>query len=245
MSKLHLVTFDVFNTLIRVKGSVGKLYSQAAAKYNLHFDEAVLNRCFRASFDDQTRVCPEYGAGQEVSTKAWWGEVVRKTFKAAGYNNNTTELGDRTLQALSDKLFRDFVKPSHWETFPESASVLQSLSKKGICLGVISNVDERLEKILEGLNLRSFFSFVICSRVVGVGKPSPRIFRMALSESGVTAEETLHIGDDADLDYWPAVSLGMNAFLLDRTGETTHLKIINGIKREHILKDLNQLLLYI
>lgn len=236
--KVRLVTFDVFNTLIKVRGSVGKIYSQTAAKYNLRFDESTLNRCFRASFKEQTRLCPVYGTQSNVSTKAWWDEVVKKTFTTAGFEN-TTESREKTLRELSNDLFRDFGTASHWQTFPESASVLEALVEKKLRLGVISNVDERLEKILEDLKLRSFFNFVICSSVVGLSKPSPKIFRLALSKSGVTAEETLHIGDDVDLDYWPALATGMKAFLVDRTGK------VNGGNGDHILKDLTQLLLHV
>lgn len=55
------------------------------------------------------------------------------------------------------------------------------------------------------------------SGVVGVEKPDPRIYKIALEMAGnVAPEEALHIGDSMRKDYTPARSIGMHALLLDR-----------------------------
>jgi len=53
--------------------------------------------------------------------------------------------------------------------------------------------------------------------MVGVEKPDPRIYKIALEMAGnVAPEEALHIGDSMRKDYTPARSIGMHALLLDR-----------------------------
>lgn len=55
------------------------------------------------------------------------------------------------------------------------------------------------------------------SGVVGVEKPDPRIYKIALEMAGnVPPEAALHIGDSMRKDYTPARSIGMHALLLDR-----------------------------
>lgn len=55
------------------------------------------------------------------------------------------------------------------------------------------------------------------SGIVGVEKPDPRIFEIALKKAGgIAPEQALHIGDSLRKDYVPARGLGMHALLLDR-----------------------------
>ena len=55
------------------------------------------------------------------------------------------------------------------------------------------------------------------SGIVGVEKPNPRIYKIALEMAGnIAPEEALHIGDSMRKDYTPARSVGMHALLLDR-----------------------------
>ena len=54
------------------------------------------------------------------------------------------------------------------------------------------------------------------SGIVGVEKPDPRIYKIALEMAGnIAPEEALHIGDSMRKDYTPARSVRMNVLLLD------------------------------
>ncbi|KAJ2442970.1 Haloacid dehalogenase-like hydrolase domain-containing protein 3, partial [Coemansia sp. RSA 2424] len=96
--------------------------------------------------------------------------------------------------------------------------------RKGIKLGVISNMDESAESVLRSLGIRRYFDFVLKSINVGVEKPDPKIFDMALAAVNVRPYDALHVGDSERLDYLPARSVGMEARLIDRSrqvpGET-------------------------
>lgn len=63
----------------------------------------------------------------------------------------------------------------------------------------------------------SEWDFGVFSGIVGVEKPDPKIYQIALEKAGnVAPEEVLHIGDSMRKDYIPARSVGMHAVLLDR-----------------------------
>ena len=56
----------------------------------------------------------------------------------------------------------------------------QDLHRYPVKLGVISNWDNRLFRVLAVMGLEQYFDFVIPSYVVGVEKPDQRIFQLAL-----------------------------------------------------------------
>ena len=66
----------------------------------------------------------------------------------------------------------------------------------GIKLAVVSNFDTRLRPILEELGLVDLFDCVVISAEVGAEKPNPVIFEKACSILGVTAAQSLVLGDD-------------------------------------------------
>ena len=95
---------------------------------------------------------------------------------------------------------------------------LCDLHARGFRLGVISNADRRLSLQLAFLGLDLLFSWVVCSEEVGVEKPDPRIFDLALSLCDVPPEEVLYVGDYRLLDAEPARKRGIRAWVLDPLG---------------------------
>ncbi|HYB72681.1 MAG TPA: HAD-IA family hydrolase [Candidatus Sulfotelmatobacter sp.] len=101
---------------------------------------------------------------------------------------------------------------------PGTAELLADLGRRGYLLAVVSNSNGTIEGYLEEVGLRRHFAFVIDSFVVGVEKPDPRIFRLALERAGVEATDATYIGDLYHIDVRGAESAGLNAILLDPGG---------------------------
>jgi len=59
---------------------------------------------------------------------------------------------------------------------------------------------------------------VIDSAVVGVEKPDPRIFRLALAQAGVPPSAAVYVGDLYSVDVVGARRAGLDAVLLDPRG---------------------------
>ena len=230
---LRLITFDVCNTLIRVRSSPGKIYSDVAKRYGVKIKPKALNDSFNQAFHDFYGTFPNFGAKNRNTAEVWWNGVVKQTFHRAGY------VDDNTLEKISSTLYQEFTTASHWEIFPETVSVLEHLQKRSYHLAVISNFDERLETILESLCLKKYFSFIACSFDVGICKPSSEIFNIVLSNYGVKAKDTLHVGDNVNLDYKPAVQLGIRSLIVNRFNKTYSGE---DIDLEDVIPDLTPLL---
>jgi putative hydrolase of the HAD superfamily len=101
---------------------------------------------------------------------------------------------------------------------PQAADVLRELCRRDLTLGMVSNSDGRIERIVAAHGLRPFFRFVLDSRVVGVEKPDPRIFRLALAQAEAEPEEAVYVGDLYSIDVVGARAAGLDAILLDPAG---------------------------
>ena len=93
-------------------------------------------------------------------------------------------------------------------TFERNRPVLKALSER-YRLGIVSNFYGNLEAVCESAGLRSFFKVMVDSHCVGVEKPDPAIFRVALERLGATPEKTVFIGDSLRRDREGARRLGM------------------------------------
>ena len=96
--------------------------------------------------------------------------------------------------------------------FPKAHQTLASLRDSGIKLGLATNgpITSQQPKI-DGLGIAGYFGTVLISGAEGVSKPDPEIFRRAVSRLGVTAEETVMVGDNPVADIGGAKSFGMKA----------------------------------
>ncbi len=102
---------------------------------------------------------------------------------------------------------------------PSTPRVLADLCARGITLGVISNADGRIGAILKTAGMAHFFDVIIDSHVVGMEKPDPTIFQIALDRIGVKAEHALFVGDIYAIDVLGAARAGLRPVLFDMLGE--------------------------
>ncbi|KAI9468070.1 MAG: HAD-like domain-containing protein [Benjaminiella poitrasii] len=132
-----------------------------------------------------------------MTPRLWWKELVYTTFISTGIKPQ--EL-DKNFEQLYNALYNRFTTAEAYSIFPDVLSTLKELKKNGFQMGVISNSDERVVKVIENLNLNKYFDFVIASSVIGCEKPNKTIFEQALKLAGdnMRAENALHVGDDVD-----------------------------------------------
>ena len=75
-------------------------------------------------------------------------------------------------------------------------------------IGVIANQPAGTEERLTKWRLTPFISICLSSTEVGLEKPDPAIFQLALSQSGCKPSQAVMIGDRLDNDIRPARLLG-------------------------------------
>ena len=79
-------------------------------------------------------------------------------------------------------------------------------------LGVVTNNStiEQIEK-LRALNIASYFDTVVISEDVGITKPDPKIFSIALTRIGARPQDAVFVGDNWTNDVVGAINAGMSA----------------------------------
>ena len=123
---------------------------------------------------------------------------------------------------LFDALYQRFTQTTAWHVYDDVKPTLAALRQRGYRLGVVSNWDERLKKLLTDLQLSHYFEAIVLSVDVGAGKPSPKIFAHTLNLLKLPASAVLHIGDSMDEDVIGPQQRGIPALLLNRRRKTSH-----------------------
>jgi len=122
-----------------------------------------------------------------------------------------------------------------WEfTFPWIVETLGQLRDEGYHMSIVSNADGRVEQELHDMGMRGYFERVYDSEVVGVQKPEPGIYELALNDLDLRPEEALFVGDMFYIDIWGANRVGIPGLHLDPLG------LYEGWPGAHI-QDLRQL----
>jgi len=113
---------------------------------------------------------------------------------------------------LAEKIGEDYISicPKKDKLFPHTIEVLEYLSGK-YSLHIITNGFEKVQHIkLKYSNLEKYFDKVITSEQVGVKKPNPKIFDFAISDAKTTAEQSIYIGDDLEVDIIGCQNFGID-----------------------------------
>ncbi len=106
-----------------------------------------------------------------------------------------------------------------WEHVPERVpAALASLRDAGLRLVVVSNANGTLRGAFRRLGLEGYFVEILDSNEVGIEKPDPRLFELALARSGGAAASTIHVGDLYEVDVVGARAAGIRGVLLDERG---------------------------
>lgn len=98
---------------------------------------------------------------------------------------------------------------------PGTAEGLAVLNRRGLIVGCVSNADGTVDRLLERTGLLGELRFVVDSGKVGIEKPDPRIFEIALELAGLPAAEVVYVGDLYPVDVVGARRAGLIPVLLD------------------------------
>jgi putative hydrolase of the HAD superfamily len=99
---------------------------------------------------------------------------------------------------------------------PGTLEALEALKSAGYKLAIVSNAEGRVESDAKRFGLAPYFDVIIDSHIVGVAKPDPRIFEIALGRLGVGPNEVRYAGDIYSIDVLGARAAGIEARLIDQ-----------------------------
>lgn len=97
-----------------------------------------------------------------------------------------------------DGKFREFYPryASHIKIFPEVKDVLAELKRRGILLGIASNIPSLfLREHLEKFEIESYFGAITGQEDCDEQKPSPKPILVTLEKLGVKPQEAIYVGD--------------------------------------------------
>lgn len=126
------------------------------------------------------------------------------------------ELGVQDPDRLIGTILTAQYAPESWELYPDVLPAVHELRQLGMRLGILSDWGSNLQPIVEGLGLAAEVDFVIASGAVGLSKPDPAFFALALTRAGVPPVAALMVGDSYRADILGAESAGMDAILIRR-----------------------------
>ena len=106
----------------------------------------------------------------------------------------------------------------HRRLIPGTLEMLEGLKANGLMLGLISDVAWGLpsyfpKRDMAFYKMDVFFDDLVFSTDVGLRKPNPRIFQIALDNLGVEAREAVYVGNNLQADIKGAQDSGLKAVL--------------------------------
>jgi putative hydrolase of the HAD superfamily len=142
-------------------------------------------------------------------SKSFWLGIYQTLLEQAGLDRRS---------GLPERLYERFTDLSTYALFDDVPRALESLRRAGLIMGVVSNYEEWLERLLESLDVARYFAVRVISGVEGIEKPDLRLFRVALERAAVPPGKAVYVGDSPTFDIEPAEALGMRGVLIDRRG---------------------------
>ena len=213
LRKFDLILFDLGNTLIYFDGNEEDSSREAARAmtreliscgYDLDPDAFAVKfqAAMRSYFTKRDADC------LELTTSY----VLREELIAAGFLNPPAADMRRALQAMYA------VSEAHWKIGDDTFATLDALRAGGYRLGIISNAadGDDFHRLLEGHRLKPYFDLALVSAEVGMRKPHPLIFQLALDFYGVPAEKAAMVGDLPAMDIAGAQRMGIAGIWITR-----------------------------
>jgi putative hydrolase of the HAD superfamily len=207
-TELRAALFDAAGTLFELVEPVGETYARFARAHDVEVRPDRIEAAWHAA---RARCGPPFLAGARGAKAAaherqWWREVVSGTFREAAPSARFQD-----FEAFFAELFEHYAGPEAWRLRDGARAGLRALRRSGLRLGIVSNFDHRLPKLLQSLGIAMLFDTIAIPAQSGLAKPDPALFRVALDALGAAPSQSVHVGDHPHLDLAAARALGMRA----------------------------------
>ena len=205
MPPIQAIFFDIGDTLVFDDPPLPARLASAARAVGEPLDPARLPAAFRAG--------ERYAVARYVEGIAWdapdsMRESIARVWRALERPPPDDDGWQALVAAFAAVPFTRYVHP-------EVPCLLRELRRRGFVVGAISDWETTLPDLLAELGLAPLLDALAVSAVVGVTKPSPRLFQEALRQTNASPEASLHVGDWYELDVAGARAAGMQALLFD------------------------------
>ena len=193
---------DLDNTLYDFSGNSREAY---IAVYNL----LDYDRWFR-SFEHYYEIYEEY------NLRLWAlyaeGKITKEHLNAERYSHPLRVVGAPDPEAIGAQFWDEAMKrlPLGSRLMPHAKEILTYLRPKYKMYILSNGFTELQSRKMQSAGITHFFDGMILSEDIGVNKPNPAIFTHALRVAESTAEESLMIGDNYEVDIEGAQRVGID-----------------------------------
>ena len=147
--------------------------------------------------------------GRVGHDELWW-EAYRRWLTLLGVEASE-------IRPISEAIRTHPFRHLFWSRLEEGTpEMLDWFRERGFKLGVISNAEGQIRRLLEHAHLEHRFETIIDSAVVGFAKPDERIFKHAVLQLGSDPARCIHVGDLFEVDVVGARQAGITPVLVDR-----------------------------
>jgi len=206
------VLFDMFDTLMLIEKN-HEFYSPSLMRMYRHLNRNGINVPFERFNEAYIEARDKlYAKADENFEEPHFNVRISETLKSLGYDFDVSS--PIVVEATNEfcEQFMTYVRLDE-----NAEQVLRSLHGK-YKLGIISNfaIPECVMKLLKAHGLDKLFDVIVVSGAINKRKPSPEIFKSTLMALGVSAVETVFVGDTIDADIEGAKAVGMRAIYIER-----------------------------
>ena len=192
MTTVRAVLFDYSGTLFRLE-------EDDSWFAGMRVDEQAVDGHVQAEL--MRRLTAPTGRSVEMDSQthqAWLNRDLAPHLHREAYLHVLRESGlaDDHAESLYDRV----IDPSSWTPYPDTATVLAGLHRRGIKTAVVSNIAFDVRDAFRAIGVADDVDEFVLSFEVGAVKPQPEIFHTALSRLGVDASEALMVGDSEEAD---------------------------------------------
>ena len=230
---IKAVFFDFYGTLAGWRPSVSEIQRTAAATENLQVDTDRIAQAYPAAnaLLNQANAESLLRDRAEADQNAFFARFEQVLLANAGY--------DVSIEVAWAIWVRVRATPKVFSLYPDSLPALEEMHREGLTLGVISNIGMELPDHIRDLELDAYVSVMVSSGEVGVAKPHPAMFELALRKAGTSPAEAIHVGDGYESDVVGARDAGLHAIYLTREGEAAPSREVTVIRtlaevRQHV-----------
>jgi putative hydrolase of the HAD superfamily len=212
MKKYQHIFFDLDRTLWDFEKSASQTFSE------MYISFALKERGI-PGFDDFSK---EYKKNNDLLWSFYRkGEIKKEILSVKRFKMTLEEFGikDEMLAAEMAEYYIT-ISPQKVNLFPYTHEILSYLHKKYKLHLITNGFEEVQQKKLDLGDLRKYFIHIITSERAGVKKPEKGIFEYSFSLTGAIPQNSLMIGDDLKVDIQGAVSVNMDAMLVNYRGIT-------------------------
>lgn len=204
MAKYNCIMMDIDNTLLDFDAAERKALLETLQQFSLPCDEAAVSRY------------------HEINSSLWGelnkGKIRRDKLVVERFDRFVKEIGSAAKATELNRAYTEHLA-THADVIPGAEEALQELAEVATMIAV-SNGTESVERgRLKLSGFEKYFDDIFISEAVGVSKPNPKIFQMAMRKLGIEhSDKVLVVGDSLSADIQGGVNAGLDTCWVNMNG---------------------------